>query len=240
MNDAQAAGEPSRRDRLDSTPAWRSPAAWATLVIVFALGLGIDLWSKDWAFRKVAGAPVTLVYENIVGNPEYRLPYHDGMRVLPYDLLDFRLVLNHGAVFGIGQSKRSTFVIITIVALIVAITVFARWTRADSRLAHVALGLIVAGGLGNLWDRMTYGAVRDFFHMLPRWELPFGWRWPRNGNAEIFPWVFNVADVMLLSGMALLIIYLYGRDRAMERAARAAAAEAAAERDAATTTSQAS
>ncbi|MBL9149415.1 MAG: signal peptidase II [Phycisphaerae bacterium] len=227
MNDAQAGGQPNLRDGLDSKPAWRSPAAWATLLIVFVLGLGLDLWSKDWAFRTVAGAPVTLDYERIAGNPEYRLPYHEGMRVIPYDLLDFRLVLNHGAVFGIGQSKRPTFVLITIVAILVALSVFARWTRADSRLAHVALGLIVAGGLGNLWDRMTYGAVRDFLHMLPRWELPFGWRWPRNGTAEVFPWVFNIADVMLLSGMALLLIYLYGRERAMERAARAAAAAAA-------------
>jgi lipoprotein signal peptidase len=44
--------------------------------------------------------------------------------------------------------------------------------------------------------------------MLPRWELPFGWRWPGNSSGEVFPWVFNVADVLLLAGMGILLIVL--------------------------------
>lgn len=204
------------------TRAWRSPAAWCTLVLVFVAGLSLDLASKAWSFRTVAGTPVELAYEEVAGNVSYRLPYHEGQRVLPGDLLDFRLVLNHGAVFGIGQNKRGVFLIVTVVAILVALTVFARWTKADSRLAHVAIGLILAGGMGNLWDRISYGAVRDFLHMLPRWKLPFGWRWPGNATSEVFPWVFNVADVMLLAGMALLLIYVHRRDRA-DRAADATA-----------------
>jgi lipoprotein signal peptidase len=50
--------------------------------------------------------------------------------------------------------------------------------------------------------------VRDFLHMLPRWNLPFGLAWP-GGATEVFPWVFNVADVSLLLGLALL--YLHSR-----------------------------
>jgi lipoprotein signal peptidase len=68
----------------------------------------------------------------------------------------------------------------------------------------VAIGLILAGGLGNLCDRIFYGAVRDFMHMLPGWQLPNGWMWPGNATSDVFPWVFNVADVLLLAGMALL------------------------------------
>jgi signal peptidase II len=200
--------------------AWRSPLAWLTLAATFGIGLGFDLWTKYWSFGTVAGRPIELRYEDVAGNPSYRLPWHEGIRAVPGDLLDFRLVLNHGAVFGIGQNRRWVFVLFTILAIGVAVTFFARGTRSDARLSHVAIGLILAGGVGNLYDRMVYGAVRDFLHMLPRWDLPFGWRWPGNATSEVFPWIFNIADVMLLAGMALLLLSLHLRDR-RERAARA-------------------
>lgn len=194
--------------------AGRSVAAWSTLVVVFAIGLWIDLASKAWAFRTVAGRPVELVREEVAGNPGYRLPWHEGIRVLPGDLLDFRLVLNHGAVFGIGQNRRGLFVVFTVVAIVVAVTVFARWTKASAHATHVAIAIVLAGGVGNLYDRFFYGAVRDFLHMLPRWDLPFGFRWPGSATAEVFPWVFNVADVMLLTGMALLLILVHRSEKA--------------------------
>ena len=185
-------------------PAWRSPAAWALLLTVVVSGLGLDLASKWWAFRSVGDEPVELRYEDIAGNPSYRLPWHQGVRALPMDLLDFRLVLNHGAVFGLGQQRRPVFVAFTVLAVAGATAVFGWWTRAGATRVHVGIGLVLAGGLGNLYDRLTIGAVRDFLHMTPRWNLPFGLHWP-GGSAELFPWVFNVADVLLLAGMALLL-----------------------------------
>jgi signal peptidase II len=143
----------------------------------------------------------------------YPLPRHEGVRVLPFDLLDFHLVLNHGAVFGIGQRRRMVFVLFTLVAIGVALAVFARWSRASQRWVHVGLGLILAGGIGNLYDRVRYGAVRDFLHMFPRWELPFGWRWPGNSSGEVFPWVFNVADMLLLAGMGILLVWMNRTER---------------------------
>lgn len=185
-------------------PAWRSPRAWALLLAVVVTGLCIDLVSKWWAFRSVADAPVELRYEDIAGNPSYRLPWHAGVRAIPADLLDFRLVLNHGAVFGLGQQRRPVFVAFTVLAVVGATAVFGWWTRAGATQVHVGIGLVLAGGLGNLYDRLTIGAVRDFLHMTPRWNLPFDLRWP-GGSSELFPWVFNVADVLLLAGMALLL-----------------------------------
>ena len=186
-------------------PAWRSRGAWITLLVVTLVGLGLDLGSKAWAFHAVAGEPVELQYEEIVGNPGYRLPWHNGARVLPADLLDLRLVLNHGAVFGLGQHKRPVFIAFTGIAVMAAVGVFGWWTTSNARMAHVGIGLVLAGGLGNLYDRLVFGAVRDFLYMTPRWHLPWGLRWP-GGSDELFPWVFNVADMLLLAGMAILLL----------------------------------
>jgi signal peptidase II len=186
------------------SPAWRSASAWCTLLLLAAIGLGADLASKAWAFQSVADEPVELPYDQIAGNPSYRLPWHPGVKALPFDLLDFRLVLNHGAVFGLGQQKRPVFIAFTVLAVVAAVGVFGWWTSARARWSHVGIALVLAGGLGNLHDRLAYGAVRDFLHMTPRWHLPFGLHWP-GGSDELFPWVFNVADVLLLAGMALLL-----------------------------------
>jgi signal peptidase II len=194
------AGQPAPSDR----PAWRCAGCWVLLVAITLSGFALDLATKAWAFRTVAGQPVELPYDEIAGNPSYRLPWHQGVRALPGDLLDFRLVLNHGAVFGLGQQRRPVFIAFTAVAVVAAVGVFGWWTTQRARWAHVGIALVLAGGLGNLHDRLVFGAVRDFLHMTPRWNLPFGLRWP-GGSGELFPWVFNVADVLLLTGMALLL-----------------------------------
>ncbi|MSR33321.1 MAG: signal peptidase II [Phycisphaerales bacterium] len=186
-------------------PACRSKSAWLTLLVVFAIGLALDLTTKSWAFRCVTEEPVELSYDDIAGNQSYRLPFHTGVKALPWDLLDFRLVLNHGAVFGLGQQRRMVFIAFTIIAVTAAMWIFGWWTGAKNRVAHIGIGLVLAGGIGNLYDRLAYGAVRDFLFMMPRWHLPFEFHWP-GGSTELFPWIFNGADMMLLLGMAILLI----------------------------------
>lgn len=188
-------------------PAWMSPRAWGVLLGVLVASLALDLWSKAWSFEHVAGYPIVLPDRDTVADLSYRLPFHEGVRVLPGSLLDFHLVLNRGAVFGIGQQQRWLFVCFSVLAVIVGLWIFARWTRERMTLAHVGIALVIAGGLGNLYDRIVVGAVRDFLHMLPRWNLPFGLSWP-GGATEVFPWVFNVADVSLLVGLGLLYLHL--------------------------------
>ncbi len=185
-------------------PAWTSPLAWCTLLLAAAFGITLDLWSKDWAFEHVAERPVILDREVILADSDWRPPPHEGIEVLPFGLLDFDLVMNHGAVFGIGQEQRTVFIIFTLTAVTLALVIFAVGTRARSHALHVGIALILAGGIGNLYDRILFGAVRDFLHMLPRWDLPFSMNWP-NGSSEVFPWVFNVADMLLLLGMAIIV-----------------------------------
>lgn len=173
--------------------------------MVAVIALSVDLWSKSAAFAVVAGDPVVLEPREQVADPSYRIPWHSGIRAISPDLLDFHLVINHGAVFGIGQNARGFLIGFTVVAVAVAIVMFGWWTRASSMWAHIAIGLILAGGIGNLYDRIVFGAVRDFLYMLPRRNLPFGLHWP-GGGSELFPWVFNVADMLLLMGMGMLIV----------------------------------
>lgn len=202
MSRPDAIANPARR------PAYRSRSAWLLLLTVLFVGLAMDLGSKYWSFHAIAEVPVQLDRDALLENPnDNPIPPHPPQRVLPFDLLSFRLVINRGAVFGLGEDQRLFFIVFTLIALGAGLYVFGRFTTERDNAAHIALGFIMAGGLGNLYDRIRYGVVRDFLHMLPDWHLPFGWRWPNN-SPELFPWVFNLADVMLLIGMIALMIHI--------------------------------
>lgn len=192
-------------------------AAWVRLGVVATIGLIVDLVSKWAAFRFIADEPVALQRSEVIrvarmGRPLADLiPHHDPITILP-SLLDFTLVLNKGAVFGIGAG--GPWVLFTILGLGVGIWMFGVWTRPGDRAAHVAIGLLLAGGLGNLYDRIVYACVRDFIHPLPGVPMPFGWRMPIDGGREIWPYVSNIADLWLIVGIAMFMWHLWrtGRD----------------------------
>lgn len=166
---------------------FRSPAALFRFYGVCTLGLALDLATKTIAHDELStGRRVEFI-------PGY---------------LHFEWVMNHGAVFGIGEGQRSLFVVVSIVAL-----GFLNWLFAVARrqpVYQIILGMLLAGVLGNLYDRIVYGYVRDMLHALP------GWTWPwadGNGNyREVFPYVFNIADVMLCTGVGCLLIHSLLRD----------------------------
>jgi lipoprotein signal peptidase len=68
--------------------------------------------------------------------------------------------------------------------------------------------MILAGALGNLHDRIHFNAVRDLLWLFPGLTLPFGLHWP-GGQSGLYPWIFNIADVALLVGVALLLIIIW-------------------------------
>lgn len=204
-------------------PAWRSLSAWCVLLVVFAVAVSLDLWSKEWAFRSVASQPVVLNYEQVANNPSYGLPWHPGVTAIAPDLLDFHLVLNHGAVFGIGQGRGPLFIAFTVLAVCTALWVFGKHTSSRSHLSHIGLALVLAGGIGNMYDRIAVGAVRDFLHLFPHRELPWGLHWP-GGSNEWFPWVFNIADSELIAGMLLLMLAIHLNERRQAVAAARAVA----------------
>jgi signal peptidase II len=77
----------------------------------------------------------------------------------------------------------------------VAVVVLAIWmARSRTLLATVALGLIIGGAIGNAIDRFAYGAVVDFalFHV-------------QIGEKTLNWYVFNLADVAIVAGVAALL-----------------------------------
>lgn len=192
-------------------PASRCTRAWVFLLIATAVSLAADLVTKSIAFQSVAGSPVIVRREDVLAGGQLGrlIPAHEPVVVIA-QLLEFKLVLNPGAVFGIGAGKRVVFIAFTGAALAFGLWMFARWTRAKDRWAHVGVALLLAGGLGNLYDRLVFGCVRDFIHPLPGVQIPFGLSWPGRsgpGSTELWPYVSNVADLWLIVGIGLLLIH---------------------------------
>ncbi|MBN2583243.1 MAG: signal peptidase II [Planctomycetes bacterium] len=118
--------------------------------------------------------------------------------------LEFVWQWNPGAVFGVAQGKTVALVVFNLLALTLLV-----WLFADSRkrqgLLHLCLGMIVAGALGNLYDRLVYQHVRDFL----RFSFRADWVPWDNGSGYLWPYVINVADVYITVGVAgLFLIWL--------------------------------
>lgn len=175
-----------------------SASAVAVFLGTTVFGLAIDLWTKYLAVTHLKA-------------PSSDLP--PGQLLFIPGWLHFTYTENHGAVFGLGQGHRWFFVLVSIGAIILLTRMFAH--SGKSRAAHLVLGMLLAGVLGNMYDRIVHGFVRDMIHALP------GWRYPdflRNAfdrgspmgkffNGEIFPWVFNIADTLLCVGVALVMLH---------------------------------
>ena len=102
----------------------------------------------------------------------------------------FRYVENRGAAWGMFSDQRWVFMTFSTIA-IVAVLAFMFAKKPKNKLLCTALSLIVAGGIGNMIDRIFVGYVVDFL------EFSF----------VDFP-VFNGADCFVCIGAAMLILYL--------------------------------
>lgn len=194
--------------------AGRSRGAILRFAVVFLVVLVGDLVLKQQAFERVAGTPVAL--ERGPDGTLPPIPAHDAVIVVP-KVLALQLTLNRGAVFGLGQGGRWVFVFFSVVAVGVVVTIFTR-SRANAIVLHLALAAVLAGALGNLYDRLAVGAVRDMLLLFPGVRLPFGWTWP-GGADGLYPWIFNLADVGLVIGLGVLVILSSRSERAETRPA---------------------
>ena len=194
--------------------AGRNARCVALFVSLILSVLVADLLLKAWSFDRVAGQPVVFPEELRGSALLDTIPAHEPWVVLPY-VLNLRLTLNTGAVFGLGKGGRSFFVLVSLVAVGAIGWVF--WhSAARAKIHHAALALILGGALGNLYDRLRFGAVRDMMHLRPDVHLPFGLAWP-GGATEVYPWIFNLADVALVVGVMLLFVVMWQHEKQQQQ-----------------------
>jgi signal peptidase II len=115
------------------------------------------------------------------------------VRLTPF--LDLVLAWNVGISFGWFQDDSQVTQILLMIVKAVAVIVLAVWmARSRTAMATIALGLIIGGAIGNAIDRFAYGAVVDFalFHLQIAGKT-FNW------------YVFNLADVAIVAGVAALL-----------------------------------
>lgn len=105
------------------------------------------------------------------------------------DWLAFVYLRNTGVAFSMFQDMSMLFTIIAIIICAGALYVYAFHLPNTARSIQISLGLIEGGAIGNILDRIQHGYVIDFIQV--------GW-WP----------VFNIADIAISCGTALLAIYL--------------------------------
>jgi signal peptidase II len=147
--------------------------------------------------------PLDLITKQIV---DYNLTFADRVPVIE-GFFYLTHVRNTGAAFGLFQSAPATLRLaffVGIASIAVAIIIqFMRSLAPGDRLSALALGLILGGAVGNLYDRIRLGEVIDFLHF----DLWGGYSWPD----------FNVADSAIVVGVCLLILELLaseGEERA--------------------------
>ncbi|MDR3543556.1 MAG: signal peptidase II [Desulfosporosinus sp.] len=104
-------------------------------------------------------------------------------------------VLNPGAAFGLMAGRTWIFVVTAL--LVVAGVIYGQF-RIPRRetLTRLAIGMIGGGALGNLFDRLVIGRVVDYL------------------DFQIWPFVFNFADSMIVVGVGLFMLRLYLEERA--------------------------
>ncbi|MFP3936943.1 MAG: signal peptidase II [Phycisphaerae bacterium] len=186
--------------------AIKSRSAVVVFALVTVLGLAGDLFSKWAVFDALLDDPsIPQRIESISRR------YGDGLRPeqvlhqlsLQHDVgagIKLTLSTNPGVVFGLPM-PRWLVATATIVTVSLVVSFFAT-SDAKVRSMHVALGCILAGALGNLYDRLLAvvelpGAeniryqVRDFIDF----------------SAWHYPWVFNVADILLVVGVAIMALH---------------------------------
>jgi signal peptidase II len=123
----------------------------------------------------------------------FDIGHRGAVKVTPF--FDLVLAWNIGISFGWFQSDSAAPQIALMAIKAVAVIVLAIWmARSRTPLATVALGLIIGGAIGNAIDRFAYGAVVDFalFHV-------------QIGEKTLNWYVFNLADVAIVAGVAALL-----------------------------------
>ena len=151
-------------------------------ILFFAFILGSDLISKELI------APFLKA-----------LPNGESYVVLD-KIFSFTYVENRGASFGAFNGQQGMLIGITIIVMIALVGLLI-WQKDMPTLPKYAILMIVGGGIGNLYDRIAFGFVRDFIQydfLDTILETLFGTSFA----------IGNVADIYLCVGVLMVIVYI--------------------------------
>ena len=98
---------------------------------------------------------------------------------------------NNGAAWGMLSGKQTLLIVATAIMLLAIIIYMVAKRKSMANMAFLSLALVASGGIGNLIDRVARGSV-VYFSLFAFWDR--------------FP-TFNVADIAITVGVALLVIY---------------------------------
>jgi lipoprotein signal peptidase len=173
--------------------------SYRVLLWVLALtGLALDQSSKYGVFAWLAEMPAHehVLFRTDKGGFQLVAQFEDGEGRKPH--------VNQGALFGFLRDHKTLanggFALISLLAATAIIFWSSHKNTARDRWLCSALGLILAGTLGNFYDRIVFNGVRDFLH----WNYLFDWP------------VFNIADCCLVCGAFLLLIQAFATQPAKE------------------------
>ena len=148
---------------------------YAFLILIV---LGLDLASKYLAQIHLANTPALTIIPNF-----FELTY----------------VVNTGAAWSILEGQRVFFIVLSSV---VAVGLIYYLIKEQGKVMLIALSLMISGTLGNLYDRIAFGFVRDMLSF----NL-FGYQYP----------VFNIADSALVIGVFLIILDMFIKERRVSK-----------------------
>ena len=160
------------------------------------LGFAVDLvildqlskWAVSELLMRDSGESLDL-WSWIIAAPE-RLDF-GRIEVLPF--FNLVMVWNQGVSFGLFSGDTDYGPLLLVVLALGISAGFGVWLfRSDSRLQMTGLAMVIGGAIGNVIDRLRFGAVMDFLdvHM-------FGYHWP----------AFNVADSAIVIGIGVLMVH---------------------------------
>lgn len=142
---------------------------WRIFAVVFVAVLLLDQVAKAWVIST--------------------LDLYESVPLIP-PVLYMTRTENTGIAFGIGGGASPIFLLLAIGIMLVVLYFY--WSLAeDVYIQHLALSLVVGGGVGNILDRLQHGVVIDFFHII----IP-----------GVLSNVSNFADHALVIGVIILLI----------------------------------
>lgn len=131
---------------------------------------------------------------------ELNLNYNESIEIIK-DFFAIHYVRNEGAAWSMMEGKMIFFYLISIVAL-VAMVYFFKSSEKKDKLTRLGLVMMMAGTIGNLYDRLVFKYVRDFLDF-----NIFGYDFP----------VFNIADMALCIGVGFIILDVFLESRGLQR-----------------------